>query len=71
MNLDNDVRDFFSDRKRLTQIDQLHRLLFQCLQAVEIELPDTIRNVFEDIALQRSGRWKRQDEVHWIATESL
>jgi hypothetical protein len=43
MNLDDDLRVFFSDRQKITQIDQLHRLLFQCLQAVQTELPDAIR----------------------------
>jgi hypothetical protein len=63
MNLDSDLRKFFSDRQRLTQIDHLHRLLFQCLRTLESELPDMIRNEVDDIALQRSGEWKRQDKV--------
>jgi hypothetical protein len=63
MNLDNDLRVFFSDRQKLTQIDQLHRLLFQCLQAVQTELPDAIRTALDEIALERSGVWKRKDDV--------
>jgi hypothetical protein len=63
MNLDSDLRDFFSDRQRLTQIDHLHRLLFQCLQTLESELPDMIRNAVDDIALKCSGAWKRRDDV--------
>jgi hypothetical protein len=62
-NLDNDLRAFFSDRQKLTQIDQLHRLLFQCLLAVQTELPSAIRKALDEIALQRSGTWKRRDAV--------
>jgi hypothetical protein len=63
MNLDSDLRGFFSDPQRLTQIDHLHRLLFQCLQAVETELPDIIRKAVDEIAVKRSSEWKRQDGV--------
>lgn len=63
MNLDDELRTFFSDRQRLTQIDQLHRLLFQCLQTVQAEMPDAIRKALDEIAEQRSGVWERRDGV--------
>jgi hypothetical protein len=63
VNLDDELRTFFSDRQRLTQIDQLHRLLFQCLQTVQAEMPDAIGKALDEIAEQRSGVWDRRDGV--------
>jgi hypothetical protein len=63
MNLDEGMRAFFSDRQRLAQIDQLHKLLFQCLEVVQIEFPDAIRKALDEIEVQRSGVWKRRDGV--------
>lgn len=63
MNLDNEVRLFFSDRNKLMQIDKLHRLLFQCLQALQAEFPDALRKALDEIAGERSGAWKRRDGV--------
>jgi hypothetical protein len=63
VNLDDELRTFFSGRQRLTQIDQLHRLLFQCLQTVQAEMPDAIGKALDEIAEQRSGVWDRRDGV--------
>jgi hypothetical protein len=63
MNLDNELRLFFSDRKKLKQIDELHRLLFQSLQALQTEFPDAIRKTLDEVGAKRSGVWKRRDGV--------
>jgi hypothetical protein len=49
-----EIAEFFSDQTRLERIDQLHRLLFECLTETEKRLPRDIEKIIDDVAESRS-----------------
>jgi hypothetical protein len=55
--------EFFANQDRLKQIDRLHRLLFECLQAAEEEFPERVKRAMDRIVSDRADRWRRLDET--------
>jgi len=58
-----ELLEFFANRDRLRQIQRLHRLLFECLQAAEEEFPERVKRAMDRIASDCADRWKRLDET--------
>jgi hypothetical protein len=60
--MNSELSGFFANRDRLRQIDRLHRLLFECLQAAEEEFPERVKRAMDRIVGDRADRWKRLDQ---------